>query len=204
MERRALPLERVEFRHDGTGPGKFAGHAAVFKKRAAIGDPKRWGFWEELDPKAFDRALDEGQDVRLLVDHDPSKLLARTASGTLELRTDKRGLYTEAELADTSVGRDTGVLLKRGDLSQMSFGFTARSDVWETLKDGSELRRILDVDLFDVSIVTFPAYPETDAALRSAIDAAGLVNIRRQRWEAARERFERMSRPPGAKRRGEA
>lgn len=198
-ERRALQLERVEFREAEGKPARFAGHAVVFKKRTAIGDPKRWGFWEEIAAGAFDRALEEGQDVRLLVNHDPSKLLARTSSSTLELRTDKRGLYTEAELADTSVGRDTVVLLKRGDLSQMSFGFTTRSDRWSTLKDGSELREVLDVDLFDVSIVTFAAYPETDAALR----AAGFADIRRQRWEAAKARFTSMA-PPGANRKEQA
>lgn len=190
-ERRALPLEQVSIRADS---GRFIGHASTWE-RYAIGDPKRYGFLEQFDRRAFDRAIAEEQDVRYLVNHDPSSLLARTASSTMTLATDKRGLRVEATLADTSVGRDLRTLLERGDISHMSIGFVATSDRWESLKSGEELRTVLDVDLFDVSAVTFPANPSTDASLRSAIDAAGFVEIRRQRWAAAQERFNRLTGP---------
>lgn len=166
----------------------------MYGQRAAIGDPRRGGFWEQIAPGAFNRALEENQDVRFLVDHNPSLVLARTTSGTLDLSSDKRGLRVDADLADTSVGRDLVVLLERGDVSQMSFGFTVETDEWAMQKDGSELRTIRDVNLFDVSAVTFPAYPQTDAALR----AAGYQDIRRQRWEAAQERLEALRVPRSA------
>lgn len=187
-ETRTLSLDRVTLRSD---TGKFVGHAALFNKRTAIGDPKTWGFWEQVAPGAFDRALSENQDVRLLVDHDPSRLLGRTASGTLSLSVDRRGLKTEADLPDTSLGRDVSILLERGDLSQMSFGFMVKGQTSEELRDGTLLRTITDVDLFDVSVVTFPAYPDTDAAVR----AAGLQDLRRSRWEAARVRLDALRTP---------
>lgn len=192
QEQRVFPILRVTLqRAKDNSAGSFTGHAAVYGQRTAIGDPKRYGFWEQIEKGAFDRALAEDQDVRFLVDHDPSRVLARTASGTLNLSSDKRGLLVQADIADTSVGRDLRVLLERGDVSQMSFGFVVTTDEWATQKDGSELRTIKDVDLFDVSAVTFPAYPQTDAAVR----AAGAVEIRKQRWTAARERFEALNIP---------
>lgn len=157
----------------------------MYKQRTSIGDPKRGGFVEQIAPGAFDRALAEDQDVRFLVDHDPSRVLARTASGTLSLSSDKKGLLVDADIADTSIGRDLRVLLERGDVSQMSFGFVVTRDEWAMQKDGTELRTIHDVDLFDVSAVTFPAYPQTDAAIR----AAGYQNIRKQRHAEMRDRF---------------
>lgn len=196
-ELRRLQLDRLVFRADDgadNSAGSFTGHATAFDVRYAIGDPNSWGFWEQFDSKACDRALNEDQDVRLLVDHDPSRLLARTSSKTMTLDTDKRGLLVEAELADTSVGRDVKVLLERGDLSQMSLAFVTKKEQWETLEDGTELRTVLDVDLYDVSIVAYPANPETDASLRSALDAAGYPNIRKQRHQDARSRFDRL--PP--------
>lgn len=190
-ERRALPLEAMSIRADS---GRFIGHASTWEPYS-IGDPKRFGFVERFDRHAFDRAIAEEQDVRYLVNHDPSLLLARTASSTMALATDKRGLRVEATLADTSAGRDLRTLLERGDISHMSIGFVATADRWESQKDGTELRTVLDVDLYDVSAVTFPANPTTDASLRSAIDAAGFIEIRRQRWQAAQERYDRMTGP---------
>lgn len=173
--------------------GRFTGHAAVYKQRTAIGDPMRGGFYEQVAPGAFDRSLAEDQDVRFLVDHDPSRVLARTSSGTLSLSSDKKGLLVDADLADTSTGRDLRVLLERGDVSSMSFGFVVNRDEWAMQKDGTELRTIHDVDLFDVSAVTFPAYPQTDAAIRMA----GVVEIRKQRWEQAKARLEALQKTPG-------
>lgn len=168
-ERRTFPLEAYPVLRAVGGPGgmRFRGHAAVFKQRTWIGPPGL-GFWEEVAPTAFDRALDE-DDVRFLVDHDPSKVLARTASGTLRLSKDRTGLLADADLADVSYGRDVATLLERGDLSQMSFGFVVRDGGAEELelKDGTWLRRLTDVQLWDVSVVAYPAYEGTDAALRS-------------------------------------
>lgn len=179
-------------------PGTFYGHAAVFNQRTAIGDPSSWGFWEEIDPHAFDRALNEDQDVRLLVDHVPSNILARSSSGTLRLSTDRRGLVTEADLAPTSLGRDMTVLLERGDVNQMSFGFEPVAFEWSETPNGEELIRLTDCDLFDVSIVTFPAYETTDAQMRSQVAEIRSTKpnpAARDRHAAARARFD-MLRPP--------
>lgn len=194
QETRVFPILRTTLeRSRDNSAGRFTGHAAVYKQRTAIGDPTRGGFIEQIAPGAFDRALSEDQDVRFLVDHDPSRVLARTASGTLSLSSDRRGLVVDADIADTSVGRDLRVLLERGDISQMSFGFIVTRDEWAMQKDGPELRTIHDVDLFDVSAVTFPAYPQTDAAIR----AAGAVEIRKQRHADLSARFAALK-PPTA------
>lgn len=203
IQRRHFELARVIMtRAAADGPGTFIGHAAVFNSRTAIGNPQTWGFWEEIDAAAFDSALARGDDVRFLVDHDSSQLLGRTASGTLRLSTDKVGLVVEADLPDTNLGRDTRVLLDRGDLSQMSFGFVPTKIEWSTLDDGAELARVLDIEpLVDVSAVTFPAYAATDASARSAIEAMRRASpLAVQRRTDALERFSKLSPPPGVTR----
>lgn len=150
----------AEFRADVAG-NKLTGHAAVFNQRAMIRD-----FAEQIDPRAFDRALSEAQDVVLLVNHDGLPL-ARTASGTLRLAKADRGLAMSADLPNTTLAADVRELTRRGDLRSMSFGFFVREDEWSNLDDGTQLRTVLDVDLFDVSVVTFPAYAGTDLALRN-------------------------------------
>jgi hypothetical protein len=201
VERFTADLVRVimtRAKNTDDGPGTFIGHAAVFNTRAAIGDPASWGFWEEIDSGAFSRSLAEKQDVRFLVDHDPSRLLARTSSGTLDLSTDRKGLVTEAGLPDTTLGRDTRVMIDRGDLSQMSFGFIPTAVEWSLLDDNTELLRILDLDLFDVSVVTFPAYEETDATVRSRVEALRRSNpLARRRHDDAKARFEKLRPPDG-------
>ncbi len=142
---------------------RFTGHAAVFNKPAHIG-PSRGGFIERIAPGAFKKAISEG-DVRLLINHDPSLVLARTASDTLRLSEDGTGLKVEADLAPTSYGNDLAVSLKRGDVSQMSFAFEPVKDEWNLEADPPE-RTLREVKLFDVSAVTFPAYQGTDASLR--------------------------------------
>jgi len=163
-ETRSFSMDNVSLRARTDGL-HFRGHAAVFGQRAWIGPPK-YGFWEEIDPGAFTRAIGE-DDVRFLVDHDPGKVLARNLAGTLRLSIDKRGLVADADMADVTYARDLAVLLERGDISQMSFGFVPREEEWSTDGDGVETRRLLDVELFDVSAVAYPAYSGTDAALRA-------------------------------------
>ena len=204
VEHRVFDIARVMMTRaaaDG-GPGTFIGHAAVFNQRTAIGDPRTFGFWEEIDPAAFDGALGRPDDVRFLRDHNPSDLLARTAAGTLRLSADKRGLVAEADLPDTPLGNTVRVHLDRGDLNQMSFAFVPTKVEWSELDDGTELARVLDVEpLVDVSVVTFPAYPETDASARAAITAMRASNpLRMQRRAAALERLRRLSPPPGVTR----
>lgn len=196
-----VPLDTVVMsRHESNG--KFVGRAAVYNRRAAIGDPKTWGFWEQISPGAFDRALAEDQDVVLLFNHNYDHLLARTSSGTMTLSSDKKGLVVEATIAPTAIGQSVRNLIERGDLSKMSFGFTVPDlhggQRWEVLKDGTELRTVLDADLDDTSVVTRPAYADTEASMRSAVEAARTASpLRRARWEEAHARFAQIKAPRG-------
>jgi HK97 family phage prohead protease len=140
--------------------GRLIGHASVFGQEARIGE-----FFEQVDPGAFADVLD--QDVVLQLEHQGLPL-ARTSSGTMTLGVDSTGLLVDADPADTSAGRDLRELVRRGDLYSMSFGFTVAEDAWSKRDDGQHLRTIKKIGrLYDVSVVTFPAYLGTDVSLRS-------------------------------------
>lgn len=176
-EQRTRLLAGADFalRADGDNTPTFTGHAAVFNSRTAIGNPLKWGFYEEVARGAFTKTLKEG-DARFLVDHDTALLVARVSAGDLRLKEDNVGLAVEAELdTELSYVKDLVRNLERGRLDGMSFGFRVIRDEWITesveTSDGQqaevEVRTILEVELFEVSAVTFPAYDETDAALRA-------------------------------------
>lgn len=154
----------VEVRADQ--PPVIEGHAAVFN---TLSEPLG-GFREKIAPGAFKRTLRESPDVRALVDHDASKVIGRTTAGTLEVREDSTGLKVRITPPDTSAGRDILASIRRGDIDQMSFGFSVREEKWEHKRsdeDDMDIRTLIDVDLFEVSAVAFPAYPDTSVAVRS-------------------------------------
>ena len=160
--RHIVEFDKCEFR-EVDDKLQLVGHAAVFDRLSEdLG-----GFRERIMRGAFRKVLDNQDDVRLLINHDSNKLLARTTNGTLELRQDPKGLRVFAELAPTTYAKDLQVLLQRGDMSQMSFAFRVGSDTW-TDEDGELIRSINEFEsLFDVSVVTYPAYPQTDVSARS-------------------------------------
>jgi uncharacterized protein len=165
IERRDLPCAEVRLADNNDSP-KVVGYAARFNEWADIGGM----FKESIAPGAFKKTLQEA-DVRALVEHDPMAVIGRNKAGTLRLNEDEQGLAVEIDIPDTSVGRDLLVSLRRGDKSQMSFGFTVN----KADDDYEENTRILrDVSLFDVSVVTYPAYPTTTAQVRSAFQASGV------------------------------
>lgn len=151
-------------------PIGFRGHAAVFNKRTWIGS-KRWGFWEEIAPTAFAKTIGEA-DVRMLINHDPNRILARNKAGTLRLSIDEVGLAVDADMAPTTYGLDLAISLERGDVTQMSFAFDMVDYEWTELPDGSELLRHTEVALWDVAPVTYPAYVEAEGGLRMDLMAA--------------------------------
>ena len=156
IERRYMP---AELRIEGDEAPKITGYAAVFDVWADIGG---W-FREKIAPGAFKNSLKK-DDVRALMNHDSNFVLGRNKAGTLRLAEDKKGLAVEIDPAPTTWANDLMISMKRGDVSQMSFGFTVN----KADDDYNEDTRILrDVNLFDVSIVTFPAYPTTSAEVRS-------------------------------------
>lgn len=163
IERRAAGA--LELRAKGEGR-EIVGYAAVFNSKS-----EDMGFREIILPGAFDRALKEKHDVRALVDHDGGKILGRTKSGTLTLEVDEHGLLSRITPPDTQVARDTLTLLDRGDLDGMSFAFRVKDDGFRT--EGDEIiREIRDLDLVDVSVVAFPAYPATSVSARVAEQVA--------------------------------
>jgi HK97 family phage prohead protease len=159
---------------------RFTGHAAVFNSRTTIGDPLRWGWYEELATSCFDKTLNEG-DARFLVDHDTSLLVARVSAGDLRLKTDDIGLDVDSDLdTELSYVRDLVRNLEKRRITGMSFGFYVVRDTWtseeiEVEIDGKtqtfsvDVRRIDEVRLLEVSAVTFPAYEDTDAGLRADV-----------------------------------
>jgi HK97 family phage prohead protease len=156
LERRLVPAAYLETRNGEDSLFEFSGYAAVFDSPSEdLG-----GFTEIIKHGAFKGRTED--DVRLLVNHNPDLLLARTTSGTLRLKEKPEGLHVAADIADTQAGRDLRVLIDRGDMSQMSFGFRVLEDEWDVDEDDNLIRTITKFrELFDVSPVTFPAYPET-------------------------------------------
>lgn len=141
------------------------GHGAIFNTLSE----NLGGFREKIDPAAFDSVMDN--DVRALINHDSSLILGRTKSGTLRLNKDDKGLVYEVDVPDTSYARDLMISLERGDITQSSFGFSVEEDSWGEDKDKNIIRTINKVSrLYDVSPVTFPAYPDTDVAKRELDD----------------------------------
>lgn len=180
-----LPAE-IRAEADGI---KVSGYAAVFNQEADIGG---W-FREVIAPGAFDEALGR-DDVVFLINHDGLPL-ARTRSGTLSLSVDDHGLKMETTLdPDDPDVKSIIPKMKRGDLDKMSFAFLPEAQEWDETTD-PPLRTIKKASLFDVSIVTTPAYDGTDIGLRAlaahrdaAAEAAKAAKAKN--FSAARTRIE--------------
>lgn len=158
VERRFLP---VEFRVDQEG--SIEGYAAVFDEWADIGF-----FMEKVRKGAFKKTIKES-DVRALFNHDPNYVLGRNEAKTLDLAEDKHGLHFRVDPPDTSYAKDLVISIKRGDINQASFGFRTVRDEWNHDADPAE-RELIEVRLFDVSVVTYPAYTQTEVDARSLGD----------------------------------
>lgn len=154
----------IELREvQGSNGMTFEGYAAVFNSPS---QPIGGQFTEYVAPGAFKRSLQARNDIKLLWNHDTGQVLGSTRAGTLTLIEDARGLKAVAQLPDTQLGRDTAVLLKRGDVANMSFGFSVpkNGDSWS---DDFSTRTLNSIRLHEVSIVAFPAYESTTASVRS-------------------------------------
>ena len=148
----------VELRVDDTEEGGITGYAAVFDKWS-----EDLGFFKEkIEKGAFARSIKD-HDIRALINHDPNLLLGRNKNKTLKLWEDDKGLGYDVKLPDTSYANDLKESIRRKDITQNSFGFQTVQDEWS--KDGKR-RTLLEVKLFDISPVTFPAYKQTSVKLR--------------------------------------
>lgn len=186
IERRILCKEvRVE-NGEGDKP-VIRGYAALFNQLSEdLG-----GFREQLATGAFSEAM-SNSDVRALINHDANLVLGRNRAGTLTMREDAAGLYVEISPPDTQAARDLVEVMRRGDVNQMSFAFTvAKEDqTWTREGTGPWLRTIKRVArLFDVSVVTYPAYPQTSAAVRALQEVTDTASeLAAAELEAARQR----------------
>ncbi len=163
VERRVNTVEFDVRNGEASSDGmSFTGYAAVFNSPS-----EPLPFTEVIKEGAFKRSLKSRNEVKLFMNHNTDVVLGSTRAGTLRLTEDSRGLLAQADLPDTSAGRDLSVLMKRGDVSSMSFGFSVppKGDAWS--KDGAT-RELHQIRLHEVSIVTgFPAYAATTASVRS-------------------------------------
>lgn len=157
IERRCFAVQELRAESDGD-KRMIRGHAAVFDSLSE----ELWGFREKIAKGAFSESI-KRDDVRALWNHDPNFILGRNRANTLRMSEDDTGLAVEIDMPDTQFGRDLMVSIERGDVSQMSFGFQTVEDSW-TRGTGKEpdIRTLIEVRLFDVSPVVYPAYVQTD------------------------------------------
>ena len=160
VEFRSVTVGPLEVRAADVADGmRFSGYAAVFNS-----DSEPLPFIEQIAPGAFKRSLSSGREIRMFNNHNTDQVLATTRNGSLTLTEDARGLKVDAQLPDTTLGRDLAVLIADGTVHSMSFGFSvpAGGDSWS--EDGRS-RVLREVMLHEVSIVQgFPAYPDTSGA----------------------------------------
>lgn len=181
-----VPAQVFDLEDRAAENGKLRGYAAVFDS-----DSVDMGFVERIAPGAFKRTLKEGANVRMLWNHDSSLVLASRDRSTITLREDAKGLYFEAE--PNPELRQYVSQVERGDVHQMSFGFRVVRDEIDQQDTDTPVRTLLDVDLFEVSPVTFPAYQATSVALRSAV--SGVLERLQEEPELTEVEIRRMLAP---------
>jgi len=161
-ERRAMAIGgELRMAQSADGIGMAAGYAVLWNNRTDIG-----GWWtEQFAVGCFTDSLTK-RDVVALHSHDDARPVGRRSRGTLRLTEDQRGLAFENDLPDTSDGRDLKVQLERGDIEGMSFRFIARREEWDETVE-PPVRTIHEADLIEITYTAFPAYPDTEAGMRS-------------------------------------
>lgn len=158
---RSVPTEFTT-REDGDNPA-IEGYFAVFNSNYEIAP----GMSESIAPGAFSETI--SGDIRALINHDTTLVLGRTKAGTLELREDSHGLWGHVDINPNDADAvNLYERVKRGDVDGCSFGFEIRSEDTDIHEDGSVHWTIKDVNLFEVSCCTFPAYEQTNISARTA------------------------------------
>jgi len=162
VEKRSFGAADVEVRVENGKPSRIVGYAAKFGVRS---EPIMGMFRETIAKGAFAKNL-PGADVRFLVGHDTNMVLGRTKSGTLSIREDEIGLRFDLTLPNTTLANDVVEQVNRRDLDGMSFGFRKIKDSWGEDEQGFAIRTLDEVSIFEVSLTAFPAYQQTEVALR--------------------------------------
>jgi HK97 family phage prohead protease len=164
LEIRSSRIEDVRVSTSDDGSHSVSGYAIVFNSPSVdLG-----GFTEIVAPTSLTRTLVDNPDILCLRDHKPELLLGRTKAGSLTLSVDEKGLRFTCSLPATSTGNDLAANLQRGDIDSCSFGMSVRDDKWVSDEKGNVIRTLLDIDLFEISVVSFPAYEATSASIRTA------------------------------------
>lgn len=181
LERRTL-ADAPEIQERADKPPVIAGYASLFNNRTTIGGM----FTESVRPGAFTRALTNSPDCRHLLNHDANYVLGRTKNGTLTLREDEKGLWSETIPPNTQQAKDVVENIRVGNIDQMSFAFTIGRQEWRMGNKGElDHREIVEIDqLYDVSSCTYGAYPDTSVGLRSSEEAHTRAKAE---WEKAKE-----------------
>ena len=161
---------QIRQQEDGSKGRTITGYAAKFDTWS---EPIYGWFVEKIARGAFEKT--DMSDVIMVFNHDISGVLARTTSGTLKLSVDETGLRFEFEAPDTTLGNDMLELVKRGDISKCSFKFVVETDEWRYADDNNKLeydeRTVKAIArLYDVSLVTYPAYKDTEASVREHLE----------------------------------
>lgn len=177
--------EKFKTRDDDGNP-IIEGYFAVYNTETEL-----WsGAFEQIAPSAFEKSI--SGDIRALINHDTTLVIGRTTNNTLELKTDSRGLWGRVRINP----KDTDAMniharVERGDVTQCSFGFYPISEETEFLDDGSIRWTLTDVELFEVSCCTFPAYKETSIQARKR-DADAIKERKLDAWRAEmKKRFKK-------------
>lgn len=186
FEHRPVALEVCELRVEGETQPKIEGLAAVFERWSVdLG-----GFKEIVRRGAFKKTLESGDDIRAMVDHDTGKVIGRRKNNTLSLRTTREGLRVTIKPANTGAGRDIVESVRRGDVDGMSIGFSVPDGgaTWSFPEGELAEREVTEIDLSEVSVVAFPAFADTSAAVRSIQTAQELHEAGRADLAARSER----------------
>lgn len=169
------------------------GESAVIEGHAAIFDSLSqdlgfmFPFKERINKGAFKSSL-EKDDIRALWNHDANYVLGRNKAGTLELTETNKGLRVRIHPPDTQWARDLIESIRRGDVTQMSFGFVVEKETW-SVEGKEDIRTLEKVKLYDVSPVTFPAYLDTDVGVRSAMERYNKYKQEKTKRQAEYERL---------------
>jgi HK97 family phage prohead protease len=174
LETRVFDVDAFEVREDSDGM-HLEGYAAVFNSRSE----NLGGFTETIAPGAFRSSLKSRNDIKLLWNHDSGAVLGSTRAGTLSLTEDDKGLRVSATLPNTTHGRDASELIRRGDVTAFSFGFSLPTRGGDSWNDNGTERVLKSVRLHEVSLVAFPAYPGTagSATVRGLDKLAKRANV---------------------------
>lgn len=176
IEKRVYPVSELRVTKDDNDSDemRLTGHAVVFDTPTNVGG----AFIERISPRAFRKTLKESDQVALW-NHDDGKPLGRVSAGTLILKEDDTGLFSDIHLPPNSWGNDAHVSVERGDVKGMSFAFSVTKENWSHENDIDRLpeRDIKEIHLIEVSPVTFPQYTETDIEARAILsDAQSIRN----------------------------